>query len=137
MSDKLVQWLGEQLNEDERTARAVGYDRIETGEYLWGSRYLILRREDGESKVTTELSDELALHISKWDPDRVLREIDAKRQTLAQFKAAEGRTDQAMRDNDTAAYRAARAEATALHAVIRRDAAVYANRPGYRDYWRP
>lgn len=105
MSDKLVQWLGEQLNEDERTARAVGYDRIETGEYLWGSRYLILRREDGESKVTTELSDELALHISKWDPDRVLREIDAKRQTLAQFKAAEGRTDQAMRDNDTAAYR--------------------------------
>lgn len=137
MSEKLVRWLGEQLDEDERTARAVGYDRIETGEYLWGSRYLILRREGGESKVTTELSDELALHVSKWDPARVLREIDAKRQTLADFTAAEERMDRVSRDQDTAGYNAARAEWTVLKRIVRRDAAVFANRPGYRDEWRP
>jgi hypothetical protein len=133
--DELVRWLGEQLGEDERTVRAVGYDRIETGEYLWGSRYLILQREDGESKVTTELSDELALQIAEWDPARVLREIDAKRELLRDLEQAEFTLSTAA--TGTPPHDLRTGAVTALRRAVRLQASIYDQRPGYREEWRP
>ena len=76
-------------------------------------------------------------HAARHDPARVLREIDAKRQNLAELEAAELAMDQASRDQDTARYNEVRAEWVVLRRVVRRDAAVYADRPGYRGEWRP
>ncbi|MFD8516587.1 DUF6221 family protein [Streptomyces antimycoticus] len=76
-------------------------------------------------------------HIARHDPARALREIEVKRQTLADLAAAEERMDRASRDQDTAGYNAARAEWTVLKRIVRRGAAVYADRPGYREEWRP
>ncbi|MGW6395421.1 DUF6221 family protein [Streptomyces sp. NPDC055103] len=78
--DDLIAFLRARLDDDEQTARAVSYDRIETAEYLWGSQYLLLQRGKGESKVTAELDAELSQHIARYDPARVLAEVDAKRQ---------------------------------------------------------
>jgi hypothetical protein len=78
-----------------------------------------------------------AAHIAEHDPARVLREINARRRTLHQHKAAQERMDQAMHANDPDAYQRAMTMEIAFRAVLRNDAAVYSKRPGYRDEWRP
>ncbi|MER6830881.1 DUF6221 family protein [Streptosporangium sp. NPDC000563] len=75
------------LDDDEQTVRAVGCDDIEAVDYLWGSRYLQLRSGD-KSEVTTELPAELANHIARYDPSRVLDEVAAKRRILARHPGA-------------------------------------------------
>lgn len=131
--DELVRWFGEQLNEDERIAR-----RVESSWRQIGETGVIVASDGNRAEECANGNwTGVAEHIVQHDPARVLREIDAKRQTLAQCQAAEERMDGAMRANDTGVYQAARAEARALHAVLRRDAAVYADRPGYREEWRP
>ncbi|MFJ3597916.1 DUF6221 family protein [Streptomyces sp. NPDC090126] len=81
--DDLVQFLRDRYDEDEQAARAVGYERIETGEYMWNSKYLLLQGgKGGESKATAEFDGDLADHIARHDPARVLREVEAKRQLL-------------------------------------------------------
>ncbi|MFH9072700.1 DUF6221 family protein [Streptomyces alboflavus] len=118
--DDLVQWLGEQLDEDERIlSEANTSPEIVTG----------IPRSYAAAPV--------ALHIAAFaDPARVLREIDAKRRVLTEYVAAGDAMDRAARDNDTAGYNTARAERQVLGRVIRRDAAVYADRPGFREEWR-
>jgi hypothetical protein len=128
--DELVKWLREQLDEDERIANAVGFANIETGEYLWESRYLILQGDaGGESKVTTELDGELAEHVARHDPARVLREIEAKREALAHFERIRQHTRQGGE-----AYVLAEG---AVSKQIQIMATAYADRPGYREEWRP
>lgn len=81
--DDLVQFLRARYDEDEQAARAVGYERIETGEYMWNSKYLLLQSgAGGESKATAEFDGDLADHIARHDPARVLREVEAKRRLL-------------------------------------------------------
>lgn len=88
---ELVDFLRARLDEDEAAARAVGYDRIEAVDYLWGTRHLLLQRNDGgESKATTELDADLAAHIVRHDPARVLAEVEAKRRLLLWAESAEG-----------------------------------------------
>lgn len=142
---ELMEWLRVQLDKDERIARAACWDEQSD---VWTARpprdryarYTVVDYlDDGVVVVTPENADDdgVGRHVAEWDPARVMREIDAKRGALAQYTAAVDRMDQAMRDDDTAAYRAARVEAQALQPVIRRDAAVYSERPGYREEWRP
>ncbi|MEV5451535.1 DUF6221 family protein [Streptomyces sp. NPDC052535] len=79
----ILAWLETAITRREETARTVGYGRIETGEYLWVSRYLILLDgPNGESKVTTEMPAELAEHIAANDPESVLRRCAADRKLL-------------------------------------------------------
>ncbi|MBT2430561.1 hypothetical protein J7F02_34565 [Streptomyces sp. ISL-112] len=83
MTDALVAFLKARLDDDERVARAVGFDGIESEPFLWSSSYLILRQNTGgESKTTSELDTELAAHIARQDPARTLREVEAKRRLL-------------------------------------------------------
>ncbi|MFF9309935.1 DUF6221 family protein [Streptomyces sp. NPDC014748] len=138
MTADLVEWLRTQLDTDERVARAATpgpWEQTGIGEYGWGVSFG--RAGAGVEAEDSDQGRADADHIAAHDPARVLREIDAKRATLAQYAGAVDRMDQAMRDDDTSAYQAARVEAQTLQLVIRRDAAVYSDRPGYRPEWRP
>ncbi|MGD6750970.1 DUF6221 family protein [Streptomyces sp. BH105] len=118
--DDLVQWLGEQYDEDERTAKAVQWDG--SGNRLsW----------DLPASATVDVGEDefyagdrtIANHIVRHDPARVLREIDAKRQLIA--KAAQL---QAQVGDDPFA---------GVEDLLRLLALPYADRPGYREEWRP
>ncbi|MFD9047667.1 DUF6221 family protein [Streptomyces zaomyceticus] len=126
--DDLIAFLRARLDEDEQTARAVGFSRIETAEYLWGSQYLLLQRDEGESKVTAELDAPLSQHIARHDPARVLAEVEAKRQIIKQHEryAAERRRMMGGWDPQS--------DDSPILAAL---ATVYADHPDYRDEWRP
>ncbi|MFE6829236.1 DUF6221 family protein [Streptomyces sp. NPDC057717] len=120
--DDLVQWLGEQLDEDERIARAAHEPNWSTD----GRRGIHYGVEDGwmADALTTGDADHIACH----DPARVLREIEAKRRIIEGHKryAAERRRMMGGWDpqsNDSP--------------ILAALASVYADRPGYREEWRP
>lgn len=85
--DEVWSFCTARLDDTEATARRVGFGRIEVGDYLWESKYLILQRDDGgESKVTTELDAELAVHVALHDPQRILADVAFKRRLLAEHE---------------------------------------------------
>ncbi|MCM1972297.1 DUF6221 family protein [Streptomyces sp. G1] len=150
--DDFVQWLRAQLDEDERIARAAtpGPWRYDPGKHhhIVGTPLFeeaVFAGPPGSDATcvagTGETDDRQSMadaaHIARHDPARVLREVDAKRQLLTELEAAESAMDQASRDGDTIRYNSVRAEWVVLRRVVRRDAAVYAHRPGYRPEWRP
>jgi hypothetical protein len=59
------------LDEDEATAKAADGDEIEATPSLWGTKYLTLRG-DHDDRHTAELPADLADHIARHDPARVL-----------------------------------------------------------------
>jgi hypothetical protein len=141
--DELVAWLGVQLDEDERTARAATwhddagtwtahqseYDSPRRSERRW---FIIDSMDDGViTDVDPEASqpDGVARHIAEWDPERVLREIDAKRQALDHY----ARVCQLTKDGDEAYLLAEGAVAKQIQIM----ATAYDHRPGYREEWRP
>lgn len=130
----LVAWYREQLDKVERIA-ASGESWTAFDESQQGTRRVDV--DHSVERVVACTRSWRGLHIARHDPAQALREIDAKRQNLAELEAAELAMDQASRDRDTARYNAMRAEWVVLRRVVRRDAAVYADRPGYREEWRP
>ena len=65
-------------------------------------------------------------HIAEWDPARVLREIDAKRDLLVFAKG--------IRDHHVTFTTGVAAR---LEETLRLFALAYEDRPGYREEWRP
>ncbi|TGZ14713.1 hypothetical protein DV517_61960 [Streptomyces sp. S816] len=126
--DDLVRWLGEQLSVDEERARACA------GNGEWAAADIAIYGPD--------LAPEVRAHMAAHDPARVLREIDAKRALIARggpFCTSDcDEPGNEPKDPDTnwttplehhfdcGAYKAA--------GVL---AVVYADRPGYREEWRP
>ena len=133
--DDLVQWLRAQLDEDERIARAAQRQR---GGGEWVARAdasgivavegLPVRAGEPIPVVLHPDEDETAEHIAEHDPARVLREIDAKRQIIEQHEryAAERRRMMGGWDPQS--------DDSPILAAL---ATVYADRPGYREEWRP
>lgn len=114
--DDLIAWLRVQLDEDERVARRVGGLRWRA---LDGSGELVA--SDGRSaEVFGEIHWEgVGQHIARWDPARVLAEVEAKRRIVdeaIELQEREGRYAEAF-----------------LVAL----AVPYADRPGYREDWQP
>ena len=155
MSDDLIHFLRAQLDEDERIARrACEYAEAEwrldeDGETIlwWPPEPLIAERE--REHGLTVVSDRwrgqtiasggerIAPHIAEYDPARVLREIDAKRritQCHEPWKASNG---------DTICGRCGREHIDGRAGghfpcqTLRLLALPYADRPGYREEWRP
>lgn len=149
--DELVRWRGQQLDKDERTARATEWDG--SGNKLaWELMASATIDVGGDEFYVGDRT--IANHMMAWDPARVLREIDAKRQLLADvlsephFMSADDHwnTCPAVVDEDGVPVcldesrapgpcdcgREARV-ARRLHLL----ALPYADRPGYRDDWRP
>ncbi|MEU0847754.1 DUF6221 family protein [Streptomyces flaveolus] len=125
--DDLVQWLRAQLDADQAKAQAVG-------EETWEARYVdsvndypdtaTVRLPGGDDVAVMErYSMRDAEHIAAWDPARVLREIDAKRRTLI-------RCEEAMLAASPMLVHFAKQTAWDM-------ARPYADRPGYREEWRP
>jgi hypothetical protein len=122
----LVQWLGEQLDEDEQIARGC------EGAQWW---------ERPENWVSTPPLNRVALvvhagnrrHIVEHDPARVLREVTRKRQMLRDADDFCAEYDADIDDDNSAAQRA-----YCWRDTIRRTlAADYAHRPGYLAEWVP
>ncbi|MFF7631514.1 DUF6221 family protein [Streptomyces cyaneofuscatus] len=81
--EDVLAYLDAAIARVETAARAVDYDTIETGDYLWGTKYLVLRRDD-EAKAAPEMDAELADHIALHDPQSVLRRCAADRKLIAE-----------------------------------------------------
>lgn len=123
--DDLAQWLGEQLEEDERIARRAGDSFRQIGE----TGVIVATEGDRAEECATANWAGIAEHIVEHDPARVLREIDAKRQALAHYERIQQHTKQ-----DVDAYVLAQG---AVSMQIQIMATAYADRPGYREEWRP
>ncbi|MFE7966149.1 DUF6221 family protein [Streptomyces cellulosae] len=80
--DDLVQWLRAQLDEDERIARGTGQPGTSWQNVDMDGE---LRGDVNAGTVAYVPREETRAHIAAWDPARVLREIDAKRQALAHY----------------------------------------------------
>ncbi|WP_406365240.1 DUF6221 family protein [Streptomyces sp. NBC_00645] len=142
--DDLARWFGEQLDEDERIAKArrgifpaPGVDDDGT---VWlhirpGGNAVIVRYRD----PVAGYDDMAKLHDwadSKdgWTQERVLREVEARRGVLRQYEAIR---EQARNPVSAENRRAARIAQGELEDVVRLLAVPYADRPGYRQEWCP
>jgi hypothetical protein len=135
----LVTFLKEHLDEDEDAAKRVRQPyrlyACEDGHLsepvrvddLYGDR-------DGEYDQWEDGEDRLPNHHNSWalvyDPARVLREIQAKRQILDDY-------ERALKNSRAHPGDAASAGALlALHGVVKTIAATYADHPAFREEWR-
>lgn len=121
--DELTRWLGQQLDEDERIARALVDDKRPGRADPWefcddGSIRDTGRHRSLRVKFTWAPE---AKHIIRHDPARVLREIDAKRRVLREYERCGPKTQ---------GY-------PGLRYAVRCLALPYADRPGYKESWRP
>ncbi|MGW0015507.1 DUF6221 family protein [Streptomyces tendae] len=127
MNDEFLQWLREQLDDDAELA-ASGETWTAFDESTQGTR-----RVDVDHSIERVVACTRAwrgLHIARHDPARVLREIDAKRQVIARYE----QVDQL---HESGAGNGAGAMRAGLLYCLMAYATVYADRPGYRDEWRP
>ncbi|WP_399930095.1 DUF6221 family protein [Streptomyces kanamyceticus] len=123
--DDLVQWYGEQLDEDEAAAQ----DCV-TRDGRWRAMgESVLGDDNAEVVSMCDLVD--AAHIARHDPARVLREIEAKRQVLAM---AQARIEEAA-SSDYLVNGPARMALVVMEPVLKSLASVYADRPGFRPEW--
>jgi hypothetical protein len=131
----LPEWLTVQLNEDERIARAATpgpWEQSGIGEYGWGVSFS--RPGDGIEADDSDQGRADAEHIAEHDPARVLREIDAKRKTVALCVpplvdvTGPGDTERSFVPGEGPPW--------GLD-VLKLLALPYADRPGYREEWRP
>ncbi|MFE6428145.1 DUF6221 family protein [Streptomyces rochei] len=159
--DELVQWLRAQLDEDKRIVevalRYVDADwRRDDEENVALASSLTLAGKQ-EVAITADRwrrsmieGPGVVMHVAEHDPARVLREVDAKGRILDLFATAvDDRVALRTRmreviDTDPDEFgRLHREESKLIEAaeylapVVRLLALPYADRPGYRDDWRP
>lgn len=123
MTDEFLQWLREQLDDDERMA-ASGESWTAFDESQQGTRRVDV--DHSFERVVACTRSWRGLHIARHDPARVLAEVTAKRELLDQY---EHLRHDVMPDDMTGVW--------AIEAALRALGAVYADCPGYRDEWRP
>ena len=111
--EDLARWLGVQLDEDERIARAADADLSNLTGYV-------------EIEYPEVTADET--HALRHRPARVLREIDAKRRILAEHPLNGWVCDTC--DNGEV-------DQVFPCPTLRLLALPYADRPGYREEWAP
>lgn len=145
MTNDLAAWLLEQIADDERVALAVPEtDRrwsyrpaipAATGDGRFDSEAVLdLERTvlpaDGDEGVTVAE----AQHVARWSPAGVLAECDAKRRIVQQVvPGIDGLWDQI--EGEFGVGPSVPCEESAL--LLRLLALPYADRPGYREEWRP
>lgn len=70
------------LAADEQAAQELKGARFESADYLWDMRYLTVTFPSGKTQNTSEFSADLARHIERHDPRRVLAGVAARRTLL-------------------------------------------------------
>jgi hypothetical protein len=164
--DDLVRWLGAQLDGDEQIAREAamaigrtGYkdgmlvdpparwgDELVADGQQWVARYHVVARKRlsaGEPGVTVAEcagfgGNPVAKHAAEHDPARVLREIDAKRQIIAEHElipTGPGKAPGCEVCVSTPSWgpEVVSGPCTTLRLL----ASVYSDRDGYQESWRP
>lgn len=131
MTDEFLQWLREQLDDDERTARAATDGPWTTmGQRVLDpsppSNRLGIGMAVGHAAASADYN-ETAEHIARHDPARVLREIEAKRQ-IVDLHGGNLNIDLTF---------CSHCEHAMPCPTLLMLALPYADRPGYRDEWRP
>ncbi|MEU5908886.1 MULTISPECIES: DUF6221 family protein [Actinomycetes] len=139
--DDLIQWLRAQLDADQRDAEArrgiFPQPGVDDDGVVWlhvrpgGNAVLVRQRDpiagyDDLAKLKSWADTE-----NGWTQERVLREIDAKRQITREWEDAKRTAESDPSDAS------ARVALLAFEITLRLHAAVYDARPGYREEWRP
>ena len=117
-------------------------DRAKRAAFGWGSTWSVeldsaegwaVVHADGKRYMVGSEDDDVALHIARHDPTRVLRECEAKRRIVDEhtFMAAHESRDFGFSNGNCLTCRVQGPCATVLHL-----ASVYADHPDYRDEWR-
>ncbi|MGW2223815.1 DUF6221 family protein [Streptomyces formicae] len=135
--DDLARWYGEQLDTDERIARATLWDGS-ANRMDWDLPASATVDVGGDQFYAGDRT--VANHIVAHDPTRVLREIDAKRRILVEHTPGRPKGRPNMERHclvctTAQVWDAAAGESNCL--TSRLLALPYANRPGYREEWRP
>ncbi|MFF2852661.1 DUF6221 family protein [Streptomyces sp. NPDC058001] len=125
--DDLVRWLRAQLDMDERIAREAGDSFRQIGE----TGVIVATEGDRAEECASANWAGIAEHIVAWDPSRVLREIEAKRRLIAEHRQAQPRW--CVVCDVPSDYQGREFGCTTLRLL----ALPYADRPGYRQAWRP
>ena len=149
--DDLVQWLRAQLDEDEQIAQAATpgpwwhnpgkqwlgpeafekYDLRQGEEFVgYGGPHPFTGAVASTGPASNMQGMKDAAHIARHDPARVLREVDAKRRLLAIHRPYVPEPDQSC-------LGCAGGIMFTSCPVIPLLALPYADRPGYREDWRP
>lgn len=143
MTEDLAVWLLEQIAEDEASARAAtaGPWTVDNPRYVEsiraddGTTVIGGGRWGGEASVFDQDAD--ALHITRWDPTRVLAECDAKREIikLSAYHLEAWRHQEANPER----VQFIDVEARGRHSdrTLKLMALPYVDREGYREEWRP
>jgi hypothetical protein len=144
--NELITWLRAQLDDDERVARDAARedtppwhldydDRGYDGKIRSAESYTVVHQEDSTpGRVTAE-------HIARWDPARVLAEVDAKRRILDEHEAMAGDT-YGQRAGQDVCETCKESGSRYYHEpypcpTVRLLALPFADRPGYQEGWRP
>lgn len=141
--DDLAQWLGEQLDAD--TARATAAAEEGGPEWSYDGNSVVTRRERDLVAIGSQdyMEAERGEFIAEHDPARVLRDVEAKRQLLADYtttvrlcdeaaariKAAGDHPDPKDLDEWSRAHR----EAAILAGPVRLLALPFSHRPGFAE----
>ncbi|MEU3507647.1 DUF6221 family protein [Streptomyces longwoodensis] len=119
--NELVVWLRAQFDADERIARAC------SGNGEWEAEHIAIYGPD--------LGVEVRAHMAAHDPARVLREIEAKRAIVSRYEFAAKEAERlALAGSDPEVWIQV---SGALQSCVLCLALPYADRPGYREEWRP
>jgi hypothetical protein len=124
----LVTWLRAQLDEDEAVAGSATSGP-------WNNDDAMSRDGVYAPAVDTWVADcrfeqmgpfalDNATHIARWDPARILAEVEAKRRILAM-------------GDDFEIYSEPYTSQTTWERIVALMAGAYADRSGYREEWRP
>jgi hypothetical protein len=125
--DDLIGWLRAQLDEDAAVARAAA-DCHDEDSPTWAviTPGFVHNGDDGMwSRLTRVDRDAVADHMARFDPARVLAEVEAKREIVDQHGPTEDGTCRLCLYLPLPCI------------TLRLLALPYTDRPGYRDEWRP
>lgn len=129
--DDLAAWLTARLDEDERVALAV---RADDRRWDWAAGDETVGSAGGSYVACGpwggDVNAEFAAHIARWDPARVLAEVEAKRAILRLAAKVRAWTDGSA--GATAGY-----AAVVISDSLRALALPYRDRAGYRPEWAP
>jgi hypothetical protein len=126
---ELVDFLRARLDEDEALAMEAPPGPWHIGNAVDPTQPCNVHTFPGARLVADDLNWLVAEHIARYNPARVLREIEAKREALAHYE----RIRQHARQGEEVYVLAEGAVAKQI-AIM---ATAYSDRPGYREDWRP
>jgi len=132
MSEDLVQFLRDRLDEDERLAR-LALDQTGDNWRAYYKQIIATNPRFGEDPADANTA-EVADHIARHDPTRVLAEVDAKRKTVALCEPP--LVDVTGPSDTERSYVPGEGPPWGMD-VLKLLALPYADRPGYREEWRP